>query len=86
MAQTAVEYIEEVIMKPIQNKLPIEALRALKIAFDNAKGIEREQMSEVYTEGFKRKAYISELMKPVPEWNEKVPEDFDTYYENTYGL
>jgi hypothetical protein len=86
MAQTAVEYIEEVIMKPIQNKLPIEALRALKIAFDNAKGIEREQMSEVYTEGFKRKAYISELMKPVPEWNDKVPEDFDTYYENTYGL
>lgn len=81
---TAVEYIEQVIMKPIQNKLPIEALRALKIAFDNAKEMEREQMSEVYTEGFKRKAYIIELMQRYPEWNEKVPEDFDTYYRKTY--
>jgi hypothetical protein len=84
--QTAIEFIEQVILKPIQNKLPKEALQALKIAFDNAKEIEREQMSEVYTEGFKRKAYILELMKPVSEWNEKVPENFDTYYEKTYGL
>jgi len=53
-------------------------------AYKKAKIMEEEQMRKAYSEGFKRKAYISELLKPVPEWNEKVPEDFDTYYKKTY--
>jgi hypothetical protein len=79
MAQkvTAVEWLYHQYVKHNGNISEI----LLRMAFTK----EREQMSDSYTEGFKRKAYISELMKPVPEWNEGVPEDFDTYYENTYG-
>lgn len=77
MAQTAVEWLFEQYVK--------YGSLITQDALDEAFIMERHQMSDVYTEGFKRKAYISELMKPVPEWNEKVPVDFDTYYENTYG-
>jgi len=82
MAQTAVEWLEDIIKGSIQDKLVIAVLTPI---FQQAKEMEKGQMSEVYTEGYKRKAYISEILKPIPEWNEKVPEDFDTYYENTYG-
>jgi len=47
--------------------------------------MEKKQMSECYTEGFRRKSYIMEIMNPEVNWDEGVPEDFDTYYEKTYG-
>jgi hypothetical protein len=81
MAQTAVEWLASELHGHLGPSNGPELLAIL----NQAKAMEKEQMSEVYTEGFKRKAYISELMEPVPEWNEKVPEDFETYYENTYG-
>ena len=77
MVQTAVEWLFEQYVK--------YGSLITQDALDEAFIMERHQMIEVYTEGFKRKAYISELLKPVPEWNEKVPECFDTYYEKTYG-
>ena len=47
---------------------------------------EREQMSEVYSEGYKRCSYIKSLMDVTFNPNdEDTPEDFDTYYEKTYG-
>jgi len=80
MAQTAVEWLFQNLWEEPKDKMTWYAI------LDKVKEVEKDQMSESYIEGFKRKAYISELMQPVPEWNEKVPEDFDTYYENTYGL
>lgn len=50
-----------------------------------AKEIEKEQMSSCYTEGFKRAAYIRDLMNANAEWHERIPEDFETYYQKNYA-
>jgi hypothetical protein len=49
--------------------------------------MEKEQMGDVYTEGFKRKAFMIDLIKGDFEqkWSNGYPEDFETYYEETYG-
>jgi hypothetical protein len=79
MAQTAVDWLFKALWEEPKDKMVWYAI------LDKAKEMEKEQMGNLYTEGFKRKAYISELMQPVPEWNEKVPEDFIAYYEKNYG-
>lgn len=53
---------------------------------EKAREIEKEQMSGSYTEGFKRAAYIRDLMSQhLDDWNEGIPDDFETYYKKTYG-
>jgi hypothetical protein len=79
MAQTAVDWLFKALWEEPKDKM------VWYVILDKAKEMEKEQMCDIYTEGFKRKAYISELMKPVPEWNEKVPQDFGAYYELKYG-
>jgi hypothetical protein len=73
--QTAIEFIEQVILKPIQNKLPKEALQALKIAFDNAKKMEKYQIIDAYGQGVADEA--GEILDSTKE--------AERYYEETYG-
>ena len=55
-------------------------------AYNKAKEMYEEQLKAAYTEGFKRCHFIKLLeggYMPFPE--EKMPEDFDTYFQKTYG-
>lgn len=53
---------------------------------EKAMAMHNEQLSAAYTEGFKRCKYIRELSTGViPDSSEPIPDDFDTYYEKTYG-
>jgi len=55
-------------------------------AYKKAKIMEEEQMRKAYSEGFKRCSYIKLLSEGnVLSEGERIPEDFDTYYENNYG-
>jgi hypothetical protein len=51
-----------------------------------AMGMHSEEMSLAYTEGYKRCNYINELSTGViPDASEPIPDDFETYYQKTYG-
>jgi hypothetical protein len=45
-----------------------------------------EELCAAYREGYKRCAYIYQLSKgDILDASERIPDDFDTYYEKTYG-
>lgn len=51
-----------------------------------AMDMHEEELSSAYTEGFKRCKYIRELSTGViPDASEPIPDDFETYYQKTYG-
>jgi hypothetical protein len=53
---------------------------------EKAMAMHNEQLSAAYTEGFKRCKYIRELSTGViPDASEPTPDDFETYYDKTYG-
>ena len=85
MAQkvTAVKWLQEALSLHLsyEQKVQFEGL------FQQSIGMHNEDMSRAYTEGFKRWKYIRELSTGViPDYSEPIPDDFDTYYEKTYGL
>ena len=85
MAQkvTAVMWLQEALSLHLthEQKVQFEGL------FQQSIGMHNNDMSRAYTEGFKRCKYIRELSTGViPNASEPIPDDFDTYYEKTYGL
>jgi hypothetical protein len=53
---------------------------------EKAMAMHNEQLSAAYTEGFKRCKYIEELSEGKLFFpGEETPDDFDTYYEKSYG-
>ena len=59
--------------------LPMEAV-------NEASEMYQEQLKASYIEGFKRCHYIRMLeQRYVPPSDERIPDDFDTYYQKTYG-
>jgi hypothetical protein len=76
--ETVVQWILDKIIEH-NGILPMEVI-------EKAMGMYEEQLSAAYTEGFKRCKYIRELSTGViPDTYERTPDDFDTYYEKTYG-
>ncbi len=55
MAQTAVEWLFQNLWEEPKDKMTWYAI------LDKVKEVEKDQMSESYIEGFKRKAYISDV-------------------------
>ena len=53
---------------------------------EKAMAMHNEQLSAAYTEGFKRCKYIEELSEGNLFFpGEETPDDFETYYDKTYG-
>jgi hypothetical protein len=53
---------------------------------EKAMAMHNEQLSAAYTEGFKRCKYIEELSEGKLFFpGEETPDDFETYYDKTYG-
>jgi capsule polysaccharide modification protein KpsS len=50
-----------------------------------AMAMHNEQLCAAYTEGFKRCKYIVLSTGIIPDASEPIPDDFDNYYEKTYG-
>lgn len=80
--QTAVEWLQKALSLHLNDvqKVQFEGL------FQQAIGMEKDQMEECYTEGLKRMSYIRSLVDGlmIPDEN-PVPDDFDTFYKNKYG-
>lgn len=80
--QTAIHWIIEALSLHLTDvqKVQFEGL------FQQAIGMEKEQMEASYSEGLKRMSYIRSLVDGlmVPDDN-PVPDDFETFYKNKYG-
>jgi len=55
-------------------------------AYNKAKEMYQEQLKAAYIEGFKRCHYIRMIEQGyMPPADDRIPDDFDTYFQKTYG-